>query len=162
MPYAQLGGPKLVAMDLSNNSVSATYMFPPNVHYPDSYMNDLRFDMGADATTSGKGMAYIVGSSNEGRTGLTMLDLGTRESWRQLTQHPSTLRTFEAMPSYQGIPFYQRSPGMPLTSIEGGLDGIKFSLYGDILFYSFLTSDYLYSIETQYLRANPANDTLAS
>jgi len=117
MPYAQPEGPKLVAMNLNNNSVSATYTFPPNVHYPDSYMNDLRFDMRANATASAKGMSYIIDSSNEGRTGLIMLDLGTRESWRQLTQHVSTLRTFEAVPSYQGIPFYQRSPGMPLTNI---------------------------------------------
>ena len=37
MPYAQPGGPKLVAMNLSNNSISRTYTFPPSVHYPDSY-----------------------------------------------------------------------------------------------------------------------------
>lgn len=162
MPYAQPGGPKLVAMNLNNNSISRTYTFPPSVHFPDSYMNDLRFDMRSNATASGQGIAYIVDSSNEGRTGFIMLDLGTGESWRQLTQHPSTLRTFEDVPSYQGIPFYQRSPGTPLTNIQEGLDGEELSLYGDVMYYSPLTSDYLYSIETQYLRANPANDVLAS
>ena len=162
MPYAQPGGPKLVAINLTNNSVVATYIFPASVHYPDSYMNDLRFDMRANATASGKGICYINDSSNEGRNGFIMLDLGTGESWRQLTQHPSTLRTFEDVPSYQGMPFYQRSPGLPLTNIQEGLDGIELSLYGDIMYYSPLTSDYLYSIETQYLRANPANDVLAS
>jgi len=30
------------------------------------------------------------------------------------------------------------------------------------MYYSPLTSDYLYSIETQYLRNNPSNDTLAT
>ncbi len=79
-----------------------------------------------------------------------------------LNQHPSTLRTFEDVPSYQGSPFYQRSPGMPLTNIQEGLDGIELSLYGDTLYYSPSTSDYFYSIETQYLRASPANDTLAA
>lgn len=125
-------------------------------------MNDLRFDMRPNATASGQGIAYIVDSSNEGRTGFIMLDLGTGESWRQLSQHPSTLRTYEDVPSYQGIPFYQRSPGLPLTNIQEGLDGAELSLYGDVMYYSSLTSDYLYSIETQYLRPNPANDVLAS
>lgn len=30
------------------------------------------------------------------------------------------------------------------------------------MFYSPLTSDYLYSIETKYLRTNPSNDTLSA
>jgi len=30
------------------------------------------------------------------------------------------------------------------------------------MYYSPLTSDYLYSIETQYLRAKPSNDTLSA
>jgi hypothetical protein len=68
-------------------------------------MNDLRFDMRANITESGEGMVYIVDSSNEGRTGFVMIDLGTGESWRQLSQHPSTLRIFADVPSYQGLPF---------------------------------------------------------
>lgn len=162
MPYASPGGPKLVAINLTNNSIIRTYTFPSSVHFPDSYMNDLRFDMRANATASGKGIAYINDSSNEDRTGFIMLDLGTGQSWRQLTQHPSTLRTFEDVPSYQGVPFYQRSPGLPLTNIQEGLDGIELSLYGDVMYYSPLTSDYLYSIETQYLRVNPKDDVLSS
>lgn len=31
-----------------------------------------------------------------------------------------------------------------------------------MLYYSPLTGDYLYSIETKYLRANPANDSLSN
>jgi len=39
--------------------------------------------------------------SNEGRTGgFIMIGLGTGESWRQLSQHPSTLRTYAVVPSY--------------------------------------------------------------
>ena len=162
MPYAVPGGPKLVAINLSNNSIARTYTFPSSVHYPDSYMNDLRFDMRPNVTGSGQGIAYIVDSSNEGRTGFIILDLGTGESWRQLSQHPSTLRTFEDVPSYQGYPFYQRSPGSPLTNIQEGLDGAELSVDGSIMYYSPLTSDYLYSIETRFLRANPANDNLSS
>jgi len=178
MPYAAPGGPKLVAINLSNNSISRTYTLPPSVHYPDSYMNDLRFDMRPNVTKSGAGIAYIVDSSNEGRTGFIMIDLGTGESWRQLTQHPSTLRVNEDVPSYQGIPFYLRQKGSPLGFQQEGLDGAELSLYGDvseqgvrsinstdrnqIMYYSPLTSDYLFSIETQYLRAKPSNDTLSA
>lgn len=42
MPYAQPGGPKLVAISLDNNTIYQTYTFPADVHYPDSYLNDLR------------------------------------------------------------------------------------------------------------------------
>lgn len=45
MPYASPGGPKLCSINLANNSITKTYTFPPDVHFPDSYMNDLRFDM---------------------------------------------------------------------------------------------------------------------
>jgi hypothetical protein len=114
MPYAAPGGPKLVTMNLSNNAIARTYTLPPDVHYPDSYMNDLRFDMRSNSTTSGGGIAYIVDSSNEGRTGFIMIDLGTGESSRELSQHPSTLRTYTDVPSYQGIPFYLRQKGSPL------------------------------------------------
>lgn len=36
MPYTAYGGPKLVAINLSNNSVARTYTFPHYVRYPDS------------------------------------------------------------------------------------------------------------------------------
>jgi hypothetical protein len=132
MPYAVPGGPKLVSINLTNNSIARTYTFPPSVHFPDSYMNDLRFDMRSNATESGQGIAYIVDSSNEGRTGFIMLDLGTGESWRHLTQHPSTLRGFADVPSYQGIPFYYRALGMSVNYQQEGLDGAELSQYGDV------------------------------
>jgi hypothetical protein len=74
MPYAQPGGPKIVGINLSNDSVYATYTFPATVHFPDSYMNDIRFDLRPNVTESGQGIAYIVDSSDEGRPGFIMLD----------------------------------------------------------------------------------------
>ncbi|KAL8996031.1 MAG: hypothetical protein Q9188_006664 [Gyalolechia gomerana] len=162
MPYAAPGGPKLCSINLTNNSVTRTYTFPSDVHFPDSYMNDLRFDMRPNITDSGQGIAYIVDSSDEGRNGFIILDLGTGRSWRHLNQHPSTLRTFEDVPSYQGIPFYQRTMGQPLRSLQEGADGAELSLDGSVLYYSPLTSDYLYSIETQYLRVDPNTENLAA
>lgn len=52
MVYAQPGGPKLVAVSLRNDSAYATYNFPPDVHYPDSQFNDLRFDLRSSMTTT--------------------------------------------------------------------------------------------------------------
>ncbi|KAH9889629.1 major royal jelly protein-domain-containing protein [Xylariomycetidae sp. FL2044] len=162
MPYASPGGPKIVAIDLTNGTIRRTYTFPPTVHYPDSYMNDVRLDLRPNVTSSGGGIAYIVDSSNEGRNGFIMLDLGTGESWRQLDLHPSTLKVYEDVPSYQGLPFYLRHRSKPLGFKPEGVDGAELDQYGEVMYYSALTTDYLYSIETRYLRTNPATDALAN
>jgi hypothetical protein len=132
MPYAAPGGPKLVAVDLTTNSIRRKYTLPPTVHYPNSYMNDLRFDLRPNATKSGCGIAYIVDSSNEGRPGFIMIDLGTGESWRHLSQHASTLTANEAVGSYQGIPFYLQQQGHPLGFQAEGLDGAELDQYGEV------------------------------
>jgi hypothetical protein len=38
-----------------------TFTFLQNVHYPDSYMVDMRFDLLSNVTASGDGIAYITG-----------------------------------------------------------------------------------------------------
>ncbi|EHL03759.1 hypothetical protein M7I_0111 [Glarea lozoyensis 74030] len=100
MPYAVPGGPKLVSINLSNDSISRT--------------------------------------------------------------HGRELETFDATSNYQGIPFYYRSLGMPVGYQQEGLDGAELSQYGDVMYYSPLTSNYLYSIETSYLRDSPSNGSLAT
>ena len=164
MPYGVPGGPKLVGIDLSTDQVTDTYTFPSNVHYPDSYMNDLRFDFRPNVTSSGGGVAYIVDSSNEDRTGFIMLDLATGESWRRLTQDPSTLRVNRAVASYQNLVLYQTTPGMPVGNLQEGLDGEQLSIDGETMFYSPLDSDYLYSIPTSYLleRDSPLREQAAA
>jgi sugar lactone lactonase YvrE len=156
MPYAQPGGPKVVGVSLSNNSVYATYTFPSTVHYPDSYMNDIRFDL-----RPGRDVAYIVDSSNEGRNGFIMLNLTDGSSWRRLTQHPSVLRTYNALPSYQGHPFYYRNPGMGVGHQQEGLDGIQISPDGNHIYYSPLTSQNLYRIPTANLLLQDSQSPLA-
>jgi len=158
MPYAQPGGPKLMAISLANNSVYATYTFPADVHYPDSYLNDLRFDFHSDLSgTSGKGIAYLVDSSNEGRPGFIMVDLGTGKSWRRLTQDRSVLRGHNDVPSYQGHPFYLREKGQPIQWQLEGLDGIQLSPDGKTVYYSPLSTNYLYSIPSRNLREQDSN-----
>lgn len=116
MPYAQPGGPKVVAISLTNDTVYQTFTFPSTVHYPDSYFNDLRFDLTPNVTESGQGIAYLVDSSNEGRPGFIMLDLGTGKSWRRLTQDISVLRGQQDVPSYQGHPVSTANQqDMPVT-----------------------------------------------
>jgi hypothetical protein len=114
MPYVALGGLKLLSINLFNDSIARTYTLPANIHSPDSCMNDLHFNMRPNVTASGGGIAYIVDSSNEGRNCFIMIDLGTGESWRQLTQHRSVLRVYADVPSYNSIPFYPRQKGQPL------------------------------------------------
>lgn len=158
MPYAQPGGPKLVAMSLENDTIYQTFTFPADVHYPDSYLNDLRFDLRPNVTgTSGKGIAYLVDSSNEGRPGFIMVDLGTGESWRRLTQDPSVLRGAEDVPSYQGHPFYLRQKGSAVGWQLEGLDGIQLSPDGKTMYYSPLSTNYLYSIPSTNLRERDTN-----
>ena len=82
-----------------------------------------------------------------------MLDLGTGESWRRLNLHPSTLSVQDVVDSYLGVPFYSVSPGaQQFGHVQEGIDGIQISPQGDIIYYSPLTSNYLYSIQTMYLR----------
>ncbi|KAA6410058.1 MAG: major royal jelly [Lasallia pustulata] len=163
MPYAQPGGPKLVAINVANNSIYQTYTFPPSVHYPDSYMNDVRLDLRNYSEvpfSSGSGVAYINDSSNEGRNGFIVIDLGTGDSWRRLTQDPSVLRAPNNVPSYQGLPFYLKQVGQPIGWQPEGLDGIQLSKDGKTMYYSPLTSDYLYSVPTYSLLVRP-QDPLA-
>lgn len=152
MPYAQPGGPKVMGVNLSNNTIYTTYTFPSTVHYPDSYMNDIRFDL-----RPSHDVAYIVDSSNEGRTGFIVLNLTDGTSWRRLTQHPSVLRTPNALPSYQGHPFYYRNPTQSISHQQEGLDGIQITPDGNYLYYSPLTSQELYRIPTANLLTPPTN-----
>jgi hypothetical protein len=64
-----------------------------------------------------------------------MVDLGTGESWRHLSQSDSTLPSGDAVPSYNGELFYVQSNSTGTKYFAGGLEGIELSLEGDILYY---------------------------
>lgn len=159
LPYAQPGGPKLIAISLANDTVYRTYTFPSTVYYPDSYFNDLRFDFNPNlAGTSGHGIAYLVDSSNEGRPGFIMCDLGTGESWRRLNEDRSVLRGNADVPSYNGAPYYLKMKGQPiLTGQQEGLDGLALSPDGSRMYYSPLSTNFLWSIPTANLRERDDN-----
>ncbi|KAF2661231.1 major royal jelly protein [Lophiostoma macrostomum CBS 122681] len=150
---ASHGGPKLVAVSLSNDSVIQTIVFPPTVAFPDSYLNDVRFDLRPSLTASGLGVAYITDSSLEGRNGIIVVDLGTGESWRHLDGTPEVRPERGFIPFVWGTPLYQiPSPGQPLSTIAFGADGIALSASGDELFWGPTGGRYLFSILTERLR----------
>jgi sugar lactone lactonase YvrE len=76
------GGGKLVRFDLSANASTPaqTIIFPPDVAYAETFLNDVRFDLRQGAA----GVAYITDSSTMGRNGIVVVDLGSGRSWRHL------------------------------------------------------------------------------
>ncbi|KAK5731609.1 hypothetical protein LTR17_011201 [Elasticomyces elasticus] len=159
---ASYGGPKLVGIDLSSNSIIQTILFPPTVAFADSYLNDVRFDLRPNVTVSGKGIAYITDSSVEGRNGIVIVDLGSGESWRHLDGHPS-VRPQQQYLSYEwGVPLYANNVGRPFGFNSFGADGIALSADGETLYWKAVGGRYLYSIPTARLRDNgPTSELLA-
>jgi sugar lactone lactonase YvrE len=146
----ELGGPKLVCVDLETDRVVQTVLFPQNVALPTSYVNDVRFDLRRGSA----GMAFVTDSSQNGPNGIIVVDLGSGESWRRLHDHPSTkpetLQTF--LPLVEGQPFLQRhSDGTVQIGPAMGSDGIAISADGERLFYCPLGSRRLYSVAVDML-----------
>lgn len=146
----QLGGPKLVCVDLASDRVVKTILFPQDVALPNSYLNDVRFDLRRGA----EGMAFITDSSDQGSNGIVVVDLASGESWRRLHEHPSTkaegLQSF--LPIVEGRPLLERQPdGTIKPLIKMGSDGIAISADGTRLYYCPLASRRLYSVATDAL-----------
>lgn len=149
---ATYGGPKLLGVDLSTNEVIKTIIFPTNVAYSDSYLNDIRFDLRSSSAPGGEGVAYITDSSVEGRNGIIIVDLGTGESWRHLDGNP-TVRPSRQWSAYLwGVPLYQTVPGAPFTYGLFGSDGIALSADAETLYWKPVAGRQLYSIPTARLR----------
>ncbi|MCJ1434720.1 hypothetical protein MMC27_004090 [Xylographa pallens] len=149
---ASYGGPKLVGVNLTTNSVFQTIVFPTTVAYDVSYLNDVRFDLRPNITASGGGVAYITDSSSEGRNGLIIVDLGTGQSWRHLNNVPQVRPEFQFIPYVWGEVVYQiPGPGLPIVYDTFGADGIALSSDGNTLYWSVTGGRYLYSIPTARL-----------
>ncbi|KDQ58913.1 hypothetical protein JAAARDRAFT_127607 [Jaapia argillacea MUCL 33604] len=166
MVYSSYGGPKLVGFD-QNGTVIANHVLPPNVAYPDSYLNDVRFDLRPSTLPSGKGVAYITDSSDEGRNGIIVIDLGTGEAWRHLDSIPYTRGDQGFVSTYDGEPFQPVRSGL-MGHLTTGADGIALSADGEYLFFTPLSSRRLYRVPTSFLLVQPsianpnaANDAIA-
>lgn len=152
---ATYGGPKLVGVDLKNNdTIIKTIVFPVNVAYPDSYLNDVRFDLRPNITSSGQGVAYITDSSLEGRNGIIIVDLGTGESWRHL-DGTAYVRPDTGFVAYVwGVALYSQANATgQLTTIGFGSDGIAISADGEHLYWGAVAGRNLYSAPTSLLRS---------
>lgn len=158
---ASPGGTKLICVDISTNSVVQTIVFPPTVAFPDSYVNDVRFDLRPSLTATGKGIAYITDSSSEGRNGIIVVDLGSSASWRHLNNIPEVRAERGFVPFVWGNPlYYIPGPGEPLTTVPLGSDGIALSADGEELYFGPVGGRGLYSIPTARLRDRSASSEL--
>jgi sugar lactone lactonase YvrE len=145
----QYGGPKLLCVDLKTNTVVKKIVFPQEVALPTSYLNDIRFDL----RRGSEGLGFITDSSDQGANGIIVVDLATGESWRRLSDHPSTKAEDPArfLPVVEGQPLFERQPGGKLKPVKMGSDGIAISADGSKLYYCPLASRALYSVAVDVL-----------
>ncbi|CAO2647729.1 Nn.00g086510.m01.CDS01 [Neocucurbitaria sp. VM-36] len=149
---ASYGGPKLIGIDIENNTIIKTIIFPTTVAFGDSYLNDVRFDLRPSTTASGQGVAYITDSSSEGRNGIIIVDLGTGESWRHLNNIPEVSAERGFVPYVWGQPlYYIPGPDQPLTTVPLGSDGIALSADGEDLYFGPVGGRGLFSVSTERL-----------
>ncbi|KAI0465603.1 major royal jelly protein-domain-containing protein [Xylaria cf. heliscus] len=158
---AAYGGPKLIGVNLTTNEVFKTIVFPSDVAYPDSYLNDVRFDLRSSVTESGQGIGYITDSSSQGRNAVIVVDIGTGESWRRLGLTKSVRGESQFISFIWGQPTYYREGNSPLTTNPTGSDGIALSADGETLYFGPFASRYMYSVPTSRLRdRSPSSELL--
>jgi sugar lactone lactonase YvrE len=117
------GGPKLIAVDLKSNQIVKKIVFPPDVAWPTSYVNDVRFGLHRGS----EGMAFITDSTSSGPNGIIVVDLASGKSWRRLHDHPSTKPDPQFVPVVEGEIMQLRLPGQPPARFIVGSDGIAIS-----------------------------------
>ncbi len=140
------GGPKLMGVDLAQNRIITTILFPPDVALATTYLNDLRFDL----RRGEQGMAFLTDSSPQSN-GLIVVDLASGQSWRRLHEHPSTKAEKGFLPVVEGQPLMLRPPDGPPQPYRSGVDGIAISHDGVRLFYSALMGRRLFSVSSDAL-----------
>lgn len=144
------GGPKLVGVDLTTDSVFQTITFPFSVALPTGYLNDVRFDLRPDITTSRQGVAYITDSSGYG---VVVVDLGTGESWQCLYgEGVAATRPEEGF-----VGFIWGQVGNVANDV--GADGIALSPDGERLYVGPIAGRTVYGIPTALLRQQQGDES---
>ncbi len=150
---SELGGPKLIGVNLKNNRVFQTILFPRDVAPATSYLNDVRFDY-----SRGKaGLAFITDSSAVSNA-IVVVDLATGESWRRLNDDPTTKADGSFQPYIEGEAFMSRPANGPATRLTFGADGIAMSSDHSVLYYCPLISRHLYSVSIAALADRTKSD----
>ncbi|MGY8526996.1 L-dopachrome tautomerase-related protein [Paracidovorax citrulli] len=142
------GGAKLVAIDLKSNRIVRTIVFPAGVMQPQTYVNDMRFDLRVGKA----GVAYVTDSSLSGIGGIIVVDLDTGKAIRRLTGHVSTSADPAFQPVVEGKPMLARDAAGKTSPFTVASDGIALSPDGKTLYYSPLSSRRLYAVATAMLR----------
>lgn len=161
---SSFGGPKLIGVDITSNAIFQTILFPQTVAFPDSYVNDVRFDLRPNLSgTTGKGVAYITDSSSEGRNGLIIVDLGSGESWRHVVSTEAVRPDAGFVGWVYGEPVYGFDSTLQAAGyFTIGSDGIALSADGEDLYFCPLSARRLYSVSTAALRdRGPSSELLA-
>jgi sugar lactone lactonase YvrE len=146
----QVGGPKLVCIDLATDAVVQTIVFPRGTALETTYLNDVRFDLSRGEA----GIAYITDSADSGENGIIVVDLATGDSWRRLRDHPSTKAQVppDLLLMVEGRPFLTKeSPDAEPQPVAMGSDGIAISADGARLWYCPLAARHWYSVSTDAL-----------
>ena len=144
---ASYGQPKLVGVDLTDDSIFNTILLSEDVMLPTTYLNDVRFDL----TRGTEGLAFITDSSSEGTNGIITVDLASGDSWRRLSKHPSTLPEANFVPRVEGRPLLNRPTDGEPSYMTIGADGIALSNDGTKLYYCVLSGRQLYSVSLDAL-----------
>lgn len=148
------GGPKLVCFDLNTNKIARKIVFPENVVYKTSYLNDVRFDL-----QHGKaGYAFLTDSSEKGPNGIVVVDLDSGQSWRKLNDDPTTKADQSFTPMAEGRPLLLRPKHGTPTKPKMGVDGIAIDVPADRLYYCPLVSRKLYSVSIAALENKDSLD----
>ena len=135
------GGAKLIAVDLVTDQIVKKIVLPPDVVFPDTGLNDVRFDLHRGR----EGMAFITDTSNS----LIVVDLASRKSWRRLANHFSPSPDPKFVPIVEGE-VWPHQPGPP-EMIAVGADGIAISAESKTLYYCPAISRHLYSVSLDLL-----------
>ena len=151
------GGPKIICIDLTNDKIIKKILFHQDVALPNTYLNDIRFDL----RRGKEGIAFITDSSQKGPNGIIVVDLASGESWRRLHDHQSTkaenIKNF--LPVVEGRPFLEHQPDGIVKQAAGmGSDGIAISANGSRLYYCPLGSRKLYSVSIDALTDRSLED----
>jgi len=149
------GGAKLIGVDLKTNKIFKKIVFPQNVAFKTTYLNDVRFDL----RRGKEGMAFITDSSPNGANAIIIVDLATGKSWRRLNNHPSTKAEDidKFLPIVEGQPLMSRPPQAEVSAFKVGADGIAISSDGRRLYYCPLSGRILYSVNVDAL-VQPASE----
>jgi len=134
------GGPKLISVNLSDNTIDKVIRFGDDIAPPRSYLNDVRVD-------AQRRFAYITDS---GMGAILVVNLDTGQARRLLSDHPSTKAEPDVRITVQGVELLDEKTG---KTPEIHSDGIALSSDGAYLYYHALTGRSLYRVPTEVLRS---------